>query len=736
MYEDTFTFYGAARAEADIGSPKLQEILQSSIKCNSCDDLKAEFIFHTTYHQLKIEEHYKTLCENMNSKHAQAGTTNDSTEDETVEFGRLFYLSIPPSAYSKTAELIDKYCRPQAPTWFRIIIEKPFGHDKKSSVELAEQLVKYFKDEEMFRIDHYLGKSIAKQILPFRFHNTKNYDHIWNRDHIEKIEIMMKEEVDVKGRVNFYDECGVIRDVMQNHLTELLVLVTMELPKNINNITEIQQRKLQLLQQVSPVKPKQVLLGQYASYQSELIASAASEHVASKTPTFAASLVNIDNARWKGVPILLVAGKKLHERASYIKITFKRQIVCFEDGDSWDNTKCSPYQQMLFNIGGGSIGIPAIVISQSLPYPTAVAEWTNSQQVDYFKQPGNSFNAFTAKTDIDAYSSLISEVYKNNKQYFVGTDQLLASWDIWTPLLNDLHNIPLQEYSGWDEDTDILKFQHAKNQLKFFTEKHKRFEATEIPSSNSDMQSIPATFRGRKLIVSPKSELIEKLADHILDIASRSIDSKGNFHLALSGGSSPIELMQHMAEHAQDFPWHKTHIWLVDERCLPLTQEHSNFYSIHTHLIKHIEIPYFNIHPMPVELNNGLCISNDNGNAMYEKTLNKETDGILDYILLGVGQDGHTASLFPNQPSLEMDDKGVALTQGGSNETSVNRMSLTFNTINNAKHVSVLIVGGHKHDILHKISNTDNQKLFPITGVSPDDGTMAWFVDTDAYLNH
>lgn len=142
---------------------------------------------------------------------------------------RIFYLAVPPKVYPSISEMIGKYCKAKDPYYTKIVVEKPFGKDSESSKDLSNKLSKYFKEEEIFRIDHYLGKEMVQSLIALRFAN-QIFRRVWNRDSIESVLINFKENFGTEGRAGYFDEYGIIRDVIQNHLLQVLTLVAMEQP--------------------------------------------------------------------------------------------------------------------------------------------------------------------------------------------------------------------------------------------------------------------------------------------------------------------------------------------------------------------------------------------------------------------------------------------------------------------------------------------------------------------------
>uniref|UniRef100_A0A3B4WDT4 6-phosphogluconolactonase n=1 Tax=Seriola lalandi dorsalis TaxID=1841481 RepID=A0A3B4WDT4_SERLL len=197
----------------------------------------------------------------------------------------------------------------------------------------------------------------------------------------------------------------------------------------------------------------------------------------------------------------------------------------------------------------------------------------------------------------------------------------------------------------------------------------------------------------------------------------------GVFHLALSGGSTPLALFHNLALHHFSFPWRDTHVWMVDERCVPLTEPESNFYTLYNQLLQHVRIPYFNIHPMP-----------DGGAQLYEKEISSLVNGSsFHFVLLGVGYDSHTASLFPGTKVDELGERLVAFTE--SPDKPHQRMSLTFTAINRAQKVALLVMGKGKHEMITQMSRVkDNPLKWPVTGVKPANGQLVCCFNSTADL--
>ncbi|XP_030921325.1 glucose-6-phosphate 1-dehydrogenase, partial [Geospiza fortis] len=238
---------------------------------------------------------------------------------------RLFYLALPPSVYTPVTQHLRALCMGQG--WNRVIVEKPFGRDLGSSEELSAHLSALFREEQIYRMDHYLGKEMVQSLMVLRFGN-RIFGPIWNRDNVACVVLTFKEPFGTEGRGGYFDDFGIIRDVMQNHLLQLLCLVAMEKPASTNP-DDVRDEKVKVLKCISPVELQDVVLGQYVGnpegppeaqkgYLDDPTVPAGST-----TPTFATAVLRVANERWDGVPFVLRCGKALNERKAEVRLQFR-----------------------------------------------------------------------------------------------------------------------------------------------------------------------------------------------------------------------------------------------------------------------------------------------------------------------------------------------------------------------------------------------------------------------------
>jgi glucose-6-phosphate 1-dehydrogenase len=357
---------------------------------------------------------------------------------------RLYYLSVAPQLYGPiVAQLGALNMADQTTGWRRLVVEKPFGTDLKTATELTTNIHKVFSEQQVYRIDHYLGKETAQNLLFFRFANAI-FEPIWNRNVIDSVQITVAENVDVGHRAGYYDHAGVLRDMFQNHLLQLLTLVAME-PPNSFEADALRNEKVKILRAVRPVMLYDTVRGQYEGY-----CALPDVESNSQTPTYAALKLYVDNWRWQGVPFYLRSGKSLAHKQSEIVIEFKRPPhLLFANGNT---------DQMTPNLLSMRIQPDeGIHLTIQAKQPDSVKAML---PVDLTFHYDDTFNGISIP---DAYERLLLDALNGDAALFTRADEIAAAWSIIDPILYGWAHIPeaplLQTYKpgSWGPDSaDVM----------------------------------------------------------------------------------------------------------------------------------------------------------------------------------------------------------------------------------------------------------------------------------------
>ncbi len=404
------------------------------------EETVASFLSHVSYHQGDFDDPatFHSLSDRLAACESDHGTGHN----------RLYYLATQPSAFPLVIGQLGRagLNHEGSPSgWRRIVIEKPFGHDDESAVRLNREVARVFRERQVYRIDHYLGKETVRNLLVFRFANGI-FEPVWNRRYVDHVQITVAETIGIEDRGAFYEETGAARDVLQNHLLQLLSLVAMEPPATFD-ADALRDEKVQVVSAVAAMTPveitRDVVRGQYGpgwvaaqaapGYREEPEVDPQSE-----TETFVAARFMVDNWRWSGVPFYLRTGKRLPKRATEIAIQFKgvpHQLFRETAIDPEPNLlaiRVQPDEGILlrFESKMPGLGLEIRPVSMDFTY-------------------GSAFSVDSP----DAYETLILDALLGDASLFARADEVEKAWGIVTPILATWIDQPAPELPNYEAGT-------------------------------------------------------------------------------------------------------------------------------------------------------------------------------------------------------------------------------------------------------------------------------------------
>ncbi|XP_031492872.1 glucose-6-phosphate 1-dehydrogenase, chloroplastic-like isoform X2 [Nymphaea colorata] len=420
-FPEHFTIFGYARSK--MTDEELRVTISRTLTCRidkreNCDDKMQEFLKRCFYlsGQYNSEDDFAILDKKMKEK--EGGRLSN----------RLFYLSIPPNVFVDAVRCASRSASSSV-GWTRVIVEKPFGRDSESSGELTRGLKQHLTEDQIFRIDHYLGKELVENLSVLRFSNLV-FEPLWSRNYIRNVQLIFSEDFGTEGRGGYFDNYGIIRDIMQNHLLQILAIFAMEPPVSLD-AEDIRNEKVKVLRSIRQLQLDDVVIGQYKSHKrgGKVYPAYTDDPTVPKnslTATFAAAALFIDNARWDGVPFLMKAGKALHSRRAEIRVQFR-------------HVPGSLYKR---NFGADIDRTTNELVIRVQPDEAIYLKINN-------KVPGLSMRLDRSNLNLhyaaryqgeipDAYERLLLDAIEGERRLFIRSDELDAAWSIFSPLLKDL----------------------------------------------------------------------------------------------------------------------------------------------------------------------------------------------------------------------------------------------------------------------------------------------------------
>lgn len=428
---ENFLIYGYARTK--MTDEEFRDMISLTLTCRIDSDQMGDSGCNDKMDNFMNRCHY--CAGNYDSADDFKRLNSMMEPDEGEEADRIFYLSVPPSIFVPVAQNSAKFAS-STTGYTRVIVEKPFGRDLESSQQLSDSLAEVLSEDQIYRIDHYLGKELVDNLTVLRFSNIL-FQPLWSRQYIRNVQFIFAEPFGTEGRGGYFDQYGIIRDIMQNHLLQVLCLFAMETPVSLD-AEDVRNAKVNVLRSMRAPTTQDVVVGQYKGRPvaggDDLPAYTDDETVpmGSTCATFAALALFIDNPRWDGVPFMMKAGKALDKRCAEIRVQFRH---------------------VPGNLYANSLGLDPESLTNELVIRVQPDEGI------YFKinnkVPGLGLRLDRSKLDLsyknrynihlpDAYERLILDTIVGDKRLFIRSDELTEAWKLFTPLLHKLDEQKIQ----------------------------------------------------------------------------------------------------------------------------------------------------------------------------------------------------------------------------------------------------------------------------------------------------